>query len=171
MIYGITDWRGLYENSETRRRKNLGWVLTPNRHDSIAFGRLMARGSDGLKIFGAWMILLQLSSRGPYKYRGILCDSDGKPYTVVGFGNGAGSVLVEQEDGSYSGERPELTQEEAQDPDYLQQALIPASSESHSGVDVGLWAKGPWAHLFGGTMDQEMIFHVMHHATLDAAAE
>ena len=82
MIYGITDWRGLYENSETRRRKNLGWVLTPNRHDSMAFGRLMARGSEGLQIFGAWMILLQLSSRGPYCYRGILCDSDGNPYSV-----------------------------------------------------------------------------------------
>lgn len=82
MIYGITDWRGLYENSETRRRKNLGWVLTPNRHDSMAFGRLMARGSEGLQIFGAWMVLLQLSSRGPYCYRGILCDSDGNPYSV-----------------------------------------------------------------------------------------
>ena len=82
MIYGITDWRGLYENSETRRRKNLGWVLTPNRHDSMAFGRLMARGSEGLQTFGAWMILLQLSSRGPYCYRGILCDSDGHPYSI-----------------------------------------------------------------------------------------
>jgi hypothetical protein len=82
MIYGVTNWRALYENSETRRRKNLGWVLTPNRHDSIAFGRLMARGSDGLKIFGAWMVLLQLSSRGGYEHRGILCDTDGREYTV-----------------------------------------------------------------------------------------
>ena len=98
----------------------------------------------------------------------VLAD-DGLPYTVVGFGNGAGSVLIEQEDGTYSGSRPELTQEEAQDPDYLQQALIPASSESHSGVDVGLWAKGPWAHLFGGTMDQEMIFHVMNQAAFGSA--
>ena len=92
--------------------------------------------------------------------------SGGLPYTVVTFGNGAGSVLIEQEDGTYAGSRPELTQEEATDPDYLQQALIPMSSESHSGVDVGLWATGPWSHLFGGTMDQEMIFHVMNHAAL-----
>lgn len=95
--------------------------------------------------------------------------ADGLPYTVVGFGNGAGSILVEQEDGTYSGSRPELTQEEAQDPDYLQQALIPASSESHSGVDVGLWSKGPWSHLFGGTMDQETIFHVMNYAAFGSA--
>lgn len=95
--------------------------------------------------------------------------ADGLPYTVVGYGNGAGSVLVEQEDGTYSGARPELTQEDATDPDYLQQALIPMSSETHSGVDVALWAKGPWAHLFGGTMDQEMIFHVMNHAAFGVA--
>ncbi|AEQ50732.1 alkaline phosphatase [Pelagibacterium halotolerans] len=95
--------------------------------------------------------------------------ADGKPYTVVSYTNGAGSVLIEQEDGTYSGERPDLTQEEAQDPDYLQQALIPMGSETHSGVDVGLWANGPWSHLFGGTMDQEMIFHVMNHAVFGAA--
>lgn len=99
----------------------------------------------------------------------LVLAADGLPYTVVGFGNGAGSVLVEQEDDTYSGSRPELTQEEATDPDYLQQALIPASSESHSGVDVGLWAKGPWSHLFGGTMDQEMVFHVMNHAVFGSA--
>ena len=55
------------------------------------------------------------------------------------------------------------------DPDYLQQALLPMGSETHSGVDVALWATGPWAHLFGGTMDQEMIFHVMNHAVFGAA--
>lgn len=93
---------------------------------------------------------------------------DGKPYTVVNYLNGPGSILTEQEDGSFSGLRPDLTQEEAQDPDFLQQALIPMSAESHSGVDVALWATGPWAHLFGGTMDQEMIFHVMHHAMFGA---
>jgi alkaline phosphatase len=95
--------------------------------------------------------------------------ADGKPYTVVSYTNGAGSVLVEQADGTYSGSRPDLTQEEATDADYLQQALIPMGSETHSGVDVGLWATGPWSHLFGGTMDQEMVFHVMNHAVFGAA--
>ncbi|WP_404403520.1 alkaline phosphatase [Pelagibacterium halotolerans] len=92
--------------------------------------------------------------------------ADGKPYTVVVFGDGPGSSFVEQEDGTYSGTRPELTQEQVLDVDYLQEAVVPMNSETHSGVDVALWAKGPWAHLFGGTMDQEYIFHVMNHAAL-----
>ena len=112
--------------------------------------------------------------------------SDGLPYTAVGYLNGAGSVLVEQmpeeaddsqpvepETGEagenaptpvYSGSRPDLTQEEATDPDYLQQALIPMSSETHSPEDVAVYAKGPFAHLFDGTIEQNVIFHVMHHA-------
>ena len=65
----------------------------------------------------------------------------------------------------FSGSRPDLTADEATDPDYLQQALIPSSSETHSGEDVAVYAKGPWAHLFDGTVEQNYIFHVMRHAT------
>lgn len=90
--------------------------------------------------------------------------ADGKPYTVIGYLNGAGSVLKEQTDGTYSGARPDLTQEEATDTEYLQQALIPMNSETHSGEDVAVYAKGPFAHLFDGTIEQNYIFHVMNHA-------
>ena len=85
---------------------------------------------------------------------------------MVGYLNGVGSVMVEQPDGTFAAPegRPEITQEEAQDIDYVQQSLIPKSSESHSGVDVALYAKGPWAHLFDGTIEQNVIFHVMDYA-------
>ena len=89
---------------------------------------------------------------------------DGKPYTAVVFGNGAGSVLVEQADGRYVGERPDLTQAEATDPDYLQQALIPMSSETHTMEDVAVYAQGPWSHLINGSIEQNFIYHVMMHA-------
>ena len=41
---------------------------------------------------------------------------------------------------------------------------MPLASETHSGTDVALYAKGPWAHLFDGTIEQNVIFHVMLHA-------
>jgi len=66
------------------------------------------------------------------------------------------------------GSRGPLTQEEATDPDYLQQATIPKSSETHSGEDVAVYASGPFAHLFDGTVEQNFIFHVMHHAAFGA---
>jgi len=90
--------------------------------------------------------------------------ADGKPYTVAGYLNGVGSVLKE-EGNDWIGSRPaDLTQEQATDPDYIQQALIPMRSETHSGEDVAIYAKGPWAHLFDGTVEQNYIFHVMNHA-------
>lgn len=87
---------------------------------------------------------------------------DGQPYTVVGYLNGVGSVL--RKDMNYAGIRPAITQEEVTDPDYLQQALIPMAGETHSGEDVAVYARGPWAHLFDGTIEQNFIFHVMKHA-------
>ncbi len=137
-------------------------IVTADHEHVINFQGYCGRGTP---ITGLCMDI----ASGQVEHSGepVLAD-DGLPYTVVTFGNGAGSVLIEQEDGTYAGSRPELTQEEVQDPDYLQQALIPMSSESHSGVDVGLWATGPWSHLFGGTMDQETIFHVMNHAAFGA---
>jgi alkaline phosphatase len=36
--------------------------------------------------------------------------------------------------------------------------------ETHGGEDVPIYASGPWAHLFHGTVDQQYIFHVMNFA-------
>lgn len=44
-------------------------------------------------------------------------------------------------------------------------ATVPVDSESHGGEDVGIWAVGPWAHLFQGTVEQHVIPHVMAFAS------
>ena len=38
--------------------------------------------------------------------------------------------------------------EQAMDPDFIQQALVPMESETHAGEDVGIYSIGPWSHLF-----------------------
>jgi len=104
-------------------------------------------------------------AKGQVEHNGEpLTGQDGKPYTVIGYLNGPGSVLIKQGDDTYFGTRPNVTQEIATDPEYLQQATIPMSSETHSGEDVAVYAKGPWSHLFDGTVEQNYIFHVMNHA-------
>jgi alkaline phosphatase len=133
-------------------------IVTADHEHAIAFNGYCGRGSP---ITG----LCYGVAKGQVEHSGEpLLAADGKPYTVMGYLNGAGSVLVEQADGSYFGTRPDVTQEEATDPDYLQQALIPMSSETHSGEDVAVYAKGPWSHLFDGTIEQNYIFHVMDYA-------
>jgi alkaline phosphatase len=67
---------------------------------------------------------------------------------------------------AYAGRpRPDLTMEQATDPDYIQQALVPMASETHGGEDLGIYAIGPWAHLFQGTVEENYTFHVMDFAS------
>jgi alkaline phosphatase len=142
-------------------------IVTADHEHAIAFNGYCGRGSP---ITGLCMGVDNEGVKYSNKPNTAL---DGKPYSVVGYLNGAGSVLIEQPlpagaatdaQAEYSGSRPEVTQAQATDPDYRQQALIPMSSETHSGEDVAVYAKGPWAHLFDGTIEQNYIFHVMNYA-------
>jgi len=82
-------------------------------------------------------------------------DYRGQPYPILGYANGPGAVV----------QLPRAqTDAEAMDPDYLQPSLVPMASETHSGEDVAIYARGPWAHLFQGTVEQNYIFHVMDYA-------
>lgn len=83
---------------------------------------------------------------------------DGKPYTTLGYMNGPGARLDEP--------RADLTEVDTTDIDFLQQALVPlGESETHAGDDVAIFAQGPWAHLFHGVVEQNLIYHVIAHAT------
>jgi alkaline phosphatase len=80
-------------------------------------------------------------------------DLSGKPYSTLGYANGPG----------YTGDgpRPDLSAIDTMHPDYLQEAAIPLEDETHGGEDVAIYADGPLAHLFHGTMEQNVIYHVM----------
>jgi alkaline phosphatase len=77
---------------------------------------------------------------------------DGKPYTTLGYQNGPGAA---------TGDRPDLTGVDTKAKDFQQQALVPFDSETHGGEDVAIFARGPFAHLFQGTMEQNAIYFVM----------
>ncbi len=78
---------------------------------------------------------------------------DGKPYTILGYQNGPGARLDEP--------RADLTDVDTTDIDFLQPALVPLESETHAGDDVAIYAQGPWAHLFHGALEQNVVYHVM----------
>jgi alkaline phosphatase len=82
-------------------------------------------------------------------------DASGQPYTTLGYRNGLGHR---------KGERKAPTQEEATDPEYLQEALIPFGSETHAGEDVAIFAEGVNAWMVHGVMEENWIFYVMREA-------
>lgn len=133
-------------------------IVTADHEHAIAFNGYCDRGTP---ITGLCMSIAK--GRVEHTNEPRLA-ADGKPYTVVGYLNGPGSVLTRQADGSYSGSRALVDQQQAIDQVYQQQAAIPMTSKTHSGEDVAIYAKGPRAHLFDGTIERNYIFHVMHHA-------
>ena len=104
----------------------------------------------------------------------MLTDALGLPYTTLGYQNGPGYTgASSQPEGpksaphfgdNYQGitqGRPDLTNVDTEDLDYLQETAVPLSSETHSGEEVAIYATGPWAHLFRGTVEQNYVYHVM----------
>ena len=83
-------------------------------------------------------------------------DANGLPYTTLGYAHGPGH--------RGSGMRPNLSSVDTTDMNFLQEAAVPLGSETHAGEDVPIYARGPKAHLVGGTMEQNWIFHVMMEA-------
>jgi alkaline phosphatase len=96
---------------------------------------------------------------------------DGKPYTTIGYANGPGSYFPplgkdEAKDKAQpAGIRPDLTDVDTTGIDYLQPSAVPMASETHAGDDVAIYAWGPFAHLFEGTVEQNYIYHVLSYAS------
>ncbi|GAD89906.1 hypothetical protein VHA01S_029_00390 [Vibrio halioticoli NBRC 102217] len=112
-------------------------VTADHAHSFVANG-YAERGND---ILG-----LSMSGGKPNK------DLTGKSYTTLMYGNGPGGI---------EGARPDVTAKEVASPDYIQQAMIKLKSETHSGEDVAIFARGPQAWLFQGVVEQNYIYHVI----------
>ncbi|NXL49115.1 PPBI phosphatase, partial [Podilymbus podiceps] len=111
-------------------------VVTADHSHVFSFGGYTLRGSS---IFGL------APSRA----------TDQKNYTSILYGNGPG----------YRNPiRPDVDDDTARKHDYLQQAAVPLSSETHGGEDVAILAKGPMAHLFHGVQEQTYVAHAMAYA-------
>ncbi|GBL05457.1 alkaline phosphatase [Glaciecola sp. KUL10] len=99
--------------------------------------------------------------------------ADDLPYTTLGYTNGRGfrdfGDEVTNADATYAFDpdtgRKDLTDVDTTSPGFHQEALVPTSSETHSGEDVGIYAKGPGAFLVNGTNEQNMIYHIMDYAS------
>ena len=56
------------------------------------------------------------------------------------------------------------TNDEMENPSYLQNSVVPTDSETHSAVDITIYANGPFAHLFRGVTQQNVIPHIIAYA-------
>ncbi|KAK3105199.1 hypothetical protein FSP39_019599 [Pinctada imbricata] len=81
---------------------------------------------------------------------------DKKPWTTLVYGNGPGYDW---------GFRINPLFIDTTNKNYRQVSAVPLSSETHSGEDVIVYARGPMSHLFHGVHEQHYIAHVMAYAS------
>jgi len=106
---------------------------------------------------------------------GLVKDLLGKPMTTLVYANGpgysgaskqqpAGSKQFPHNPGGYfeaATGRPDLTDVDTEHPNFMQEALVPGNSETHGGDDVGIWASGPGSQAVRGSLEQNVIFHIL----------
>jgi alkaline phosphatase len=106
-------------------------------------------------------------------------DLAGQPYTTLSYANGPGNTGTSELQAAGSKHhphypkkllapaigRPDLTHTNTTDVEYMQEALVPLSSETHGGDDVGIWARGPGSQAVRGTLEQNAIYHIIVQAT------
>lgn len=102
-------------------------------------------------------------------------DATGLPYATLAYANGPGyaGATDQQPEGPKHANfetsgfqqaekgRPNLTDVETQNPEHLQEAMLPLASETHGGDDVGVWARGPGSAAIRGTVEQNTLFHFL----------
>ncbi|QNP40021.1 alkaline phosphatase [Lysobacter solisilvae (ex Woo and Kim 2020)] len=102
-------------------------------------------------------------------------DALGMPYTTLNYSNGPGYVgassqqpegpktFLHEANGFEQARhgRPDLTRVDTAAPDFMQEALVPTTAETHGGDDVGIWARGPGSGAVRGSVEQNTIFHFL----------
>ena len=90
----------------------------------------------------------------------IAKDSDGMPFTIIGFGNGENRAAGDRKN------FPALTDTQVFADTYHQEAVIPVTTggETHGGTNVFLGAMGKNADSFAGVMDNTKVFSLIRSA-------
>lgn len=82
--------------------------------------------------------------------------NDEFPYATLSYANGPG-----YDSNMSEGRRRNLLKTNMRDKNFRFPATVPLDSETHGGDDVGVFASGPYAHLFTGVYEQHYIPHAM----------
>ena len=141
-------------------------LVTADHSHTLSFAGYSRRGNPILgKVVG---------SSGEDASSPLASDASGLPYTTLSYANGPGyaGASDQQPEGpkrfphfvsgaQAASSRPNLREVDTESADYLQESTMPLGSETHGGDDVGIWARGPGASAVRGSLEQNVIFHLL----------
>jgi hypothetical protein len=79
--YYVRDWPAIYETADTVRTQRTTYVPTPNKHDGLGYRRITAE-PDGVDLFAAWNLFVQVASRSRGKHQRGWLVRDGQALTA-----------------------------------------------------------------------------------------
>ncbi len=124
-------------------------LVTADHSHTLSFSGYPERGND---IMGYIKSARDGEGSGPVSPEGFALDDRGQPMTTLTYANGPFVA-------------PPLSRQlPPNDPNFLSPKTYGTSGESHGGEDVPLYATGARAHLVGGVIEQNVIFHVIAEA-------
>jgi alkaline phosphatase len=89
-------------------------------------------------------------------------DDRGRPFTTLTYANGPG--FTPDGKSAKGAPPPPLTDDQVTRPGYQQQAAVPLPAEAHGGEDVAIYAIGPGSQWVRGTVEQNVLYWMMHAA-------
>jgi len=142
-------------------------IVTADHSHTLSIAGYPSRGNPILGKADTGLGLLGVSP--------VATDSLGLPYTTLGYLNGPGgwtgngsrrefnpATELYTAEIPFAGKRPDLTNVDTTNPNYLQESAIPTvGAETHAGEEVAIYANGPRSYLVRGTLEQNAIYHVM----------
>ena len=141
--------------SDPQLQNTLIVVTADHDHTLVLNGYAKRTGKTTATVPGVLGLVLN------YVSGAVSNDADGKPYTIIGFGNGENRVA-----GARS-TMPALDDTTVSTNSYHQEAAIPthAGGETHGGTDVFLGAIGKGADNFHGVIDNTKVFNLIRTST------
>ncbi len=124
-------------------------LVTADHSHTMSMAGYSVRGND---ILGYVRPAPGGEGGGPQSPEGFALDDRGEPMTTLSYANGAFIA-------------PPLSRNlPPNSPNYLAAKTYGTRSETHGGEDVALYATGARAHLVGGVLEQNLIFHIIAEA-------
>lgn len=86
---------------------------------------------------------------------------DNLPYLTLSYANGPSFYNTYNNE---TGKRFDLSEVDIKGLEYMYSSTVPLNASAHAGDDVGIYASGPWSHIFVGNYEQNNIPILMAYA-------
>ncbi|KAG8259043.1 hypothetical protein J6590_019520 [Homalodisca vitripennis] len=147
---------GRIDHGHHENKAHLALDETVQLSDAVETATKMTSEDDTLIVVTAdhahTMAINGYPARGSDIFTYLQGTTDNLTYSTLSYANGPNKGRFKPEGGQHN-----IVQDQRGDPEYTFQTINLLPTETHDGMDVAVYARGPWSHLFVGNYEQTTI--------------